>query len=59
MSVRKFKPGDLVVTPLGRQARVTKTRRDGLLDLQYVAETVTLRPELVERVEAERESEAA
>ena len=29
-------PGDMVQTPLGRIARITKVRRDGYLDAEYV-----------------------
>lgn len=59
MKARRFLPGELVLTPLRRPARVVKVRRDGLVDLQYVAETVTLRWELLERAENEDEGTAA
>jgi hypothetical protein len=47
---QRFRPGDTVLTPLRRPARVLKLRTDGKVDLQYVAETVALPPELLEHV---------
>lgn len=34
--VRGFKPGDLVLTPLNRRARIVAIRIDGYLDAKYI-----------------------
>lgn len=46
------------MTPTRRPARVVKVRKDGWIDLQYVAETVALRAELLEPIETDDKVDA-
>lgn len=55
-SVAGYHVGDRVLTPLGRTARITAFRQDGLLDAEYEGwhsrdGSVILQPSLLKRVQ--------